>query len=337
MPPIDPANESHLDFVAHGYRLEGHTPEYLCWWNAEVAESCGRLEDARFWSFLRLYIEEFSERFEDPDGLMFTNPFASKSNPATTANLSPRGSAQMISQTPKPIPLKRLDENLDVEDLDLSASSSSASSCSSDDDSTDKETTSAPHRSRFLAFAPPDNRRLSESLTITSIQSPALTAIPAGNNSVRTTPRTLFAQVIGQSGARTKQRSGSSTSNSHGYSDYPDPYGVVPGTPPSNRMSASRILVRPGEKNFTSLSGSSKASPNASKRPSPHINANSNLAAPPRASIGDAASEQTRQTEYIDSEWSKYKRQRAETVLEWWRCYVNDVSGSSKYSAMNRC
>jgi len=77
MPPIDPANESHLDFVAHGYRLEGHTPEYLCCWNAEVAESCGRFEDARFWAFLRLYIEEFSERVEDPDGLLFTNPFDS--------------------------------------------------------------------------------------------------------------------------------------------------------------------------------------------------------------------------------------------------------------------
>ena len=328
MPPIDPIDESHLDFVAHGYKLEGDAPEKLCWWNSEVAESCGKLDDARFWSFLRLYIEEFTEHSPEHQAQMFTNPFSSKSNPNTTTNMSPRGPTQSISETPKPIPLERLDENLDVEELTLSSSSSSTSSCSSDD-STDKPVSTAPHRSRFLAFAPLDNRRLSESINAASLQS-SVTVIPPNNSSARATPRTLLAQVVGQSGGRGKQRSGSSNSNSNsnsvGYSDYPDPYGVVPGTPPS-RMTASRILANPTEKGFTSISTSSKASPIASKRPSPHINANSNNVQPPRTSIGDPTLDPSREGGYIETEWSKYKRQRADTVLEWWRCYVNDVSG----------
>jgi len=328
MPPIDPADESHFDLIAHGYRLEGESPETLCWWNAEVAESCGRLDDSRFWAFLRLYIEEFAQTRANDESQIFTNPFASKTNPTTTTTTSPRGHTLNMSATPKSIPLKRLEQNLDVEELTLSSSSSSASSCSSDSDSTDRETTTAPNRSRFLAFAPPDNRRLSESVMASSMISSTLTAIPAGQTSARTTPRTLFAQVIGPAGVRAKPRTNSSNSNSNsnGYSDYPDPYGVVPGTPPSNRMSVSRIITRPTEKGHASLSTSSKASPVASKRPSPQVNANRNVAAPPRVSLGDASMIPNSDGEYVDEDWVRYKNQRAETVLEWWKCYVNDVS-----------
>lgn len=307
--------------MADRYRIEGETTEWLCGWNAEVADSCGRRDDARFWLFLRAFVEEFTK---DPvfDEKVFTNPLQARSQLGTPLMMSPRGHAKALD-SPKPIPLERLVDTLDdVEELMTSSSSSSGSSSGSSE--TDDGKSHTPQRSRFIAFAPLDNRRLSESLTISSRQSSVATALPPASGSARATPKTLFAQVVGQANARSKQRSGSSASN--GNSDWPDPYGVSAGTPGSNRMTSSRLLNDyPDPYGVTTRSESSRASPATSKKASPQITANKNVPVPPRDSIGGPAVD-GKDESYDSEEWAAYKRQRAGTVLEWWRCYVDDVS-----------
>jgi len=323
MPPIETAaEEDHLAYMAERYRIEGESTEWLCGWNAEVADSCGRRDDARFWLFLRAFVEEFTK---DPifDEKVFTNPLQARSQLATPLNMSPRGHAAKPLDSPKPIPLERLDDTLDdVEELATSSSSSSGSSTGSSE--TEGDRSNVPQRSRFLAFAPLDNRRLSESLTISSRRSSIAAALPNGLGSARATPKTLFAQAVGQASARSRQRSGSSASN--GNSDWPDPYGVSAGTPGSNRMTSSRLLNDyPDPYGIAAKSDSSRATPNASKKASPQLLANKNVVVPPRDSIS-AATVEVKEENYGNEEWEAYKRQRAETVLQWWRCYVDDVS-----------
>ena len=288
MPPIEiAAEEDHLGYIADHYRLQGDSPERLCAWNSQIAAYCGRMDDARFWTFLRLFAEEFAA----PTHVRLDGAIRD----------SPRGATIPIPTVPKAIHLERLDDALDVEEL-LSSSSSSSSSGSD----TDRPPTV--QKSRFIAFAPVDTRRINETqMSRASVAS----SHPA---SIRATPRALLAQAV--SASRT-QPSGSSHSN--GYSDYPDPYGVVPTQGRSSRdhdYSGTYIAHK---------SDSSRQSPNTSTKPSPVINPVKGLTAPPKESIGPAVGEPSRESEYDKASWELYTKQRAETVLKWWRCYIDDV------------
>lgn len=341
MPPIEvAAEEDHFGYIAERYKLQGSTPEEICLWNGEVAASCGREDDARFWLFLRLFIEEFRLKpslFDD--GIFDPNNNVSLPTPQ---NMSPRGITPLRPlASPKPIPLERLDDSIDeVEELASSSSSSRSSSPSSSASSSETDRLGTAHKSRFMAFAPPDTRRLSETLTAASRHSSIATVTPfspGGNTTspqpARATPRTLFAQTLDQ----VKKKKDSGSSGSIGASDYPDPYGVTAMTPPASRLASSRILSEYPDPYgvSTARSGSSRASPAASKKPSPQIRPDRSMVLPPKDSLGlpntmssarDAERDREREAEFDAKAWEGYKRQRAERILQWWHLYINDVS-----------
>lgn len=341
MPPIEvAAEEDHLGYIAERYKLEGAPAEELCLWNGEVAATCGRDDDARFWIFLRLFIEEFSAKPSLFDDNVFDH--VAHGPLPTPQNLSPKGITPFKPLlSPRPIPLERLDDSIDeIEELVSSTSSSRSSSPSSSCSSSETDRAGPTHKSRFIAFAPMDNRRLSESLTAASRHSSVATVIPSSlsnttsPHTARATPRTLLAQTMDQAN-KGGHDSGSSLSN--GMNDYPDPYGVSNTTPPANRMASSKLLNDyPDPYGYTATkSSSSRQSPATSKKPSPHIRPDRSVILPPKDSLGlpvaltldrEKEKEKERENDFDAKAWEGYRLQRAERILQWWHLYINDVS-----------
>ncbi|WWD20381.1 hypothetical protein CI109_104857 [Kwoniella shandongensis] len=170
--PFPETDEAEFAYLAKWYKLEGEAPETLCQWNRDIAQWCGREDDARLWSFLKLLIEEFAPSADGFNEDVFSQPLPSTARLQSPLNLSPtRGAESPVShQATKrgsydraiaPIPLERVDQALfdvstdAVEEL-LSTASSSSRSTRSYSDSDEDEDGTPPSRSRFLAFAPPE-------------------------------------------------------------------------------------------------------------------------------------------------------------------------------------
>ena len=254
-----------FDYMAQQYKLEGEAPEVLCQWNREVAQICGREDDARLWSFLKVLIEEFSPS-TDGQGFneeIFSQAITQSTQVPTPPNASPRGaspklpniSSTALTATPRtmpvaPIILQRIGDPADTSDAVVEDTSESESQSGSSSDSP------ATIRSSFMTFAPPGTPGASPSASrdrprVTAPPPSAITSPPNRDPSGRV-PRSLLAQAVNRSSRHADYDSSSSdeeaaskaVDEARGQSiarilnDYPDPYGILPEVP--SRQSDSR-------------------------------------------------------------------------------------------------
>ncbi|KAK8849751.1 hypothetical protein IAR55_005086 [Kwoniella newhampshirensis] len=170
--PFPDTDEAEFAYLAKWYKLEGDAPEQLCQWNRDIAQWCGRDDDARLWALLKVLIEEFAPSTDGFNEDVFSQPLPSTAQMPSPLGMSPTAGAESpvshqttkrgsYDRAPAPIPLERVDQALfdmstdAVEDLSSTTSSSSHSARSYSDSESDEEDTTPP-RSRFLAFAPVD-------------------------------------------------------------------------------------------------------------------------------------------------------------------------------------
>jgi hypothetical protein len=301
------------------------------------------MDDARLWTLLKSLIEEFAPSSDAKhfDEGIFGDTILQMEKRTSPTDISPRGSLAKPQPpaSPHSIPLERLEDALDDTEETL-LSSPSASSGSSTSDSSSDAGSATPMRSKFFAFAPPDPKR------VVDIQSTsrAVSTSRQVSSSYRATPNALLAQSLSQASkmpvdkpSKSRESRGSTSMEA----DYPDPYGVInsytpppPSTTASN--STSRLVSRgvgewpdPYGIGHRSAETSARVSPMTSHKPSPKLAPEmKNVKTPLRdwTLSGGSGSSENRQKDYTDSEWAAYKAKRCQVLLDWWQCYVNDVS-----------
>lgn len=254
-----------FDYMAQQYKLEGMAPEVLCQWNREVAQICGREDDARLWSFLKVLIEEFSPS-ADGQGFneeIFSQAITQGTHVPTPPNASPRGpsptlpnvTSTTLPATPRAVPvapivLQRIDDRDGGAVTVIEEDSGSES---------DSGSTSGPPpvaRSSFMTFAPPGtpgaSPRASKDKPRVSAPPPSAVTSPPNRDPSGRVPRSLLAQAVNRSSRQADYDSDSSDEDTtskaiddaRGQSiarilnDYPDPYGILPEVP--SRQSDSR-------------------------------------------------------------------------------------------------
>ncbi|ORY34659.1 hypothetical protein BCR39DRAFT_513871 [Naematelia encephala] len=347
--PVPEDDEDEFAYMAHHYKLEGKAPEQLCQWNREVAEICGRPDDARLWTYLKVLIEEFAP---SADGSPFNEEIFSGTLPAPSQFLpqdivSP-GDSHPSTREPSPIrgnarvatiPLERavdtlVDTSQDaVEELLSSTSSSSTSS----------DASATPSKGRFVAFLPPDIRNISDSQP--RLPSTGSSGIPS-SLSRRGTFQTLFTQAVTQSQSQQsqntqqqqQQQSGRDHSSPASSSDidYPDPYGIGAATTtavPTRHSSADRSHTATSSVGADSRDRSGSVTKSRSS-PLPGQNHHQqNGSNRPLASQGPTAEKKVaivpatakdRETQFGADEWEAYRRKRCEVLKDWWQTYIND-------------
>jgi hypothetical protein len=386
--PLPEADSEEFSYLAQHYRLDGDAPENLCQWNREVrrsqvavpmrqrlmrmqvAEMCGRHDDARLWSFLGVLVEEFapSSDHREFNEAIFSEPPKPTSQVPTPPDLSPRGDSAEFSLSPDrssptrpifngrtaaiPIALERGDDHLfdtssdmveDLLDETPSASSSSGSA--------------TPQKSRFRAFLPPDARRISEARTSVSTVVPPNTRNHSGAalpRSDSTTPRTSGSSSDEQTRRASDKLSSSMimTSTAKGLYDWPDPYGIAPSTSGSSRASSSASpLPWKAEERPITMTTTQPAQPAALANggistsvngggPASGMIAKSILA--PRGSeesarkiSGGGPPVQAPFKGKVDLEAEavkRYRQRRCQLLLDWWQSYVEEVSGGGRGS-----
>jgi hypothetical protein len=273
--PILDTDTEEFVYLAHHYRLDGDTPENLCQWNREVGSStnvrqiprlimqvadlCGRHDDARVWSFLRMLIVEFAPSADHKafnEGI-FSRPIESADRLPTPPNLSPLGESPDMStpasgpaqsslpnvcDTLLPIALHRgndhlLDSSGDLVEqlLDGTPSGSPPSPYSG---------SATPQTGRFKAFLPPDTKRISEARTSISTTVPHDTR----NHTSKASGQIIQRGSSGSSDEQDRKPNKNKLSNSmimtntaKALYEWPDPYGIAPGlsTGSSSRASSN--------------------------------------------------------------------------------------------------
>ncbi|KAK4687450.1 SEA/GATOR complex protein SEA2/WDR24, partial [Tremellales sp. Uapishka_1] len=196
--PLADSDEEEFAYIANHYRLDGDSPEHLCEWNREIAEICGRDDDARLWMFLKSLIEECNilpDKRQPKDELSQLFDLA----PSALA-----GSPELVTA----IPLKRIEiqrkASTVYEDDDYSTSPSSSSSLSS---------STSPVKSRFLSFLLPDTTPPTPQSTL-PVKDLSQSAIVSSKSLLRSLAK--------------KKSTESSDEEMTDDPDYPDPYGILP-------------------------------------------------------------------------------------------------------------
>ena len=314
----------------------------------------GRTDDARCWSLLQQYIEDvaptpdsqFSENVFDKSTKTRQQSDSALHSPTagpTELTKSPIANESVSTFSPEVIPLERLgvhdDSNDDVEELVSDSSSSSGSGSGS--------ITPGVTRTRFITFAPHGTER-------TDLRASTSTAVPKHSNPQSQPPSRERSRQLRPKGHRRH-------SSSEEDDAYPDPYGISihdrrsrqssantsrssarssPNIAPNQRVSTikgSPVMLPsratrdrepasgPGQSSGSgtgsgrqSVSGSTRPSLAGSTRPS-LVGGNGNgkrdksgLVPTSRGWMDPAALE-------------RYKQERGDAVLQWWRSYVDDV------------
>lgn len=253
-----------------------------------MAEICGRADDARLWSFLQALITEFHPHqasLDDED----TGVPISQLVRTDTPPLIPSASSPLM------IPLERVPDHYadtstdQVEDLLPTPSSSTIS-----------EEVPA---SRFMAFLPPDSRRIGQ-LHPNATQGNGFRTASSNQHH----PRTPSLQVDGPSKARDRQ--GSSGSNTV-EEDYPDPYGILPEERRSESGSHSR-------------SRGNDRSEGAKLKPK--VNEGARSRSPMNGHVTKLGGKVSGDRSGKDMAWEEYKAVRMGILISWWRACVDDVS-----------
>jgi hypothetical protein len=305
----------------------------------------GRTDDARCWSLLRQYIEDIAPT---PDTQFLENIFnqptkTTKQEPDSAIQSPKAGPSELtkspISTTtfsPKAIPLERIglhvdDPNDDVEEL-LSDSISSASGSGS--------ITPSINRTRFITFAPHTDIDLRASVSTATPSNPQSHA-PSRERSRQLRPR----------GHRRH-------SSSEEDDAYPDPYGISihdrrsrqssantsrssarssPNIAPHHRVSTMKgsPVMLPSRMSREITQGQSSGSGSGSTRQSLAGSARPSLAGSTRPSLMAPNGKREKSGLIPTSRgWmdpialDRYKKERGESILQWWRSYVDDVSRS---------
>lgn len=311
----------------------------------------GRTDDARCWSLLQQYIEDVAPT---PDSQFHENVFNNNNTKARqetdSALQSPtagpseltkspmtNGTASILS--PEVIPLERLgvnDPNDDVEEL-VSDSSSSGSESGS--------VTPGVNRTRFITFAPHGAER-------TDLRASTSTAVPSNPHPQSQPPSRERSRQLRPRGHRRH-------SSSEEDDAYPDPYGISvhdrrsrqssantsrsstrssPNIAPNHRVSTIKgsPLILPSRTNrdrdHGPEPGPSSGSGTGSGRQSVAGSTRPSLAGSARPSLIAANGKRDKSGLVPTSRgWmdpvavERYKKERGDAVLQWWRSYVDDV------------
>jgi hypothetical protein len=314
----------------------------------------GRTDDARCWSLLQQYIEDVAPT---PDNQFNEDVFGKPTRTrqdidsalhSPTAGPSGLTKSPMANEpssifSPEVIPLERLgkheDPNDDVEELVSDASSSSGSGSGS--------ITPGVNRTRFITFAPHGAER-------TDLRASTSTAVPPPSNPQSQPPSRERSRQLRPVGHRRHLSSDEDDA-------YPDPYGISaldrrsrqssantsrssarssPNIAPNHRVStikgspvilpASRVArgreshSRP-DHGHDSGSGSAHHSVAGSTRPSLAGSARPSLIAT-NGKREKSGLVPTNRGWMDPAVLERYKKERGESVLQWWRSYVDDVS-----------
>jgi len=324
--PLPDNDEAEFEYLAMHYRLEGDTPTNLCRWNREVAEICGRLDEARIWDHLQGLMEEFAVI---ADGMFNEAVFSqATTTPAPVARVpSPRGDEGQISPPmpyggPHGILLDRAESLVADSEDEPDSASDSCSLHSSDSSSCGPQT--PPKKSRFKSFMPPSIPHPSSMRTASQSRAESTSAATYTRSSYIGRPKRL--QVIE---APTTEETPTPVADM----DYPDPYGIAAAleavapqgsrggltsrsTPHSTRPPTPAMLDR------KVLIGSAHGSPSGSQRPSV-------VAATKDARLQPATITRRAQDSFHSDEWDKYRNARCKVFLDWWKSYIDDVSHRS--------
>ena len=313
----------------------------------------GRTDDARCWALLQQYIEDvaptpdnqFNENVFDKSAKtkQETEPALQSPTAGPTALMkSPISNEPASIFSPEAIPLERLglhgDPNDDVEEL-VSDSSSSAGSGSG-------SITPSINRTRFITFAPHGTER-------TDLRASTSTTVPAHSNS-RTQPPSR------ERSRQLRHRVHRPHSSSEEDDAYPDPYGISihdrrsrqsstntsqssarssPNIAPNHRVSTIKaspvMLPSRATRDRDQAPGQSSGSGSGSARPSIAGSTRPSLAGSARPSLGGGNGKREKSglvptgRGWMDpAALERYKKERGEAILQWWRSYVDDVSGT---------
>lgn len=312
--------------------------------DVQIATMCGRVDDARCWSLVRQLIQDVSPPAGDGFADNVFNQSSTEGAAIKSPPPSPRGrsasftkSPQTVLQanslpSPRPIQLERavLSEDSASEAAEELLSEASASSTSV------AETSPRGRKTRFLSFVPPG------------------TESPAAKQDLQASTSTLMAT----SSAKQNTQDRSNRLRPHfarrhsSFSDddaYPDPYGIShvernrqssthsarssnktsPSLMPDKRVSTMRAspIVLPNK--MSQDQGS--ASGSGSNRPSLAGSARPSLAGSARPSAFGVKKDKsglvpTSQGWMDPDALDRYRDDRSEPILQWWRSYVDDVS-----------
>ena len=314
----------------------------------------GRTDDARCWSLLQQYIEDVAPT---PDSQFSENVFdkSTKTRQQSDSALhsptagpseltkSPIATGSASNFSPEVIPLERLsvhdDSNDDVEELVSDSSSSSGSGSGS--------ITPGVNRTRFITFAPHGTER-------TDLRASTSTAVPKLSNPQSHPPSRERSRQLRPKGHRRQ-------SSSEEDDAYPDPYGISihdrrsrqssantsrssarssPNIAPNHRVSTIKgsPVMLPSratrDRDPASGTGQSSGSGTGSGRQSVSGSTRPSLAGSTRPSlVGGSGNGKRDKSGLIPTSrgWmdpaalERYKQERGEAVLQWWRSYVDDV------------
>ena len=314
----------------------------------------GRTDDARCWSLLQQYIEDVAPT---PDSQFSENVFdkSTKTRQQSDSALhsptagpseltkSPIANESASTFSPEVIPLERLgvhdDSNDDVEELVSDSSSLSGSGSGS--------ITPGVNRTRFITFAPHGTER-------TDLRASTSTAVPKHSNPQSHPPSRERSRQLRPKGHRHH-------SSSEEDDAYPDPYGISihdrrsrqssantsrssarssPNIAPNHRVSTIKgspvMLPSRATRDRESISGpgQSSGSGTGSGRQSVSGSTRPSLAGSTRPSlVGGSGNGKRDKSGLVPTSrgWmdpaalERYKQERGETVLQWWRSYVDDV------------
>jgi hypothetical protein len=316
----------------------------------------GRTDDARCWSLLQQYIEDvaptpdsqFSENVFDKSTKTRQQSDSALHSPTagpTELTKSPIPNESVSTFSPEVIPLERLgvhdDSNDDVEELVSDSSSSSGSGSGS--------ITPGVTRTRFITFAPHGTER-------TDLRASTSTAVPKHSNPQSQPPSRERSRQLRPKGHRRH-------SSSEEDDAYPDPYGISvhdrrsrqssantsrssarssPNIAPNQRVSTikgSPVLLpsrATRDRDPASGTGQSSGSGTGSGRQSVSGSTRPSLAGSNRPSLvggnGNGNGKRDKSGLVPTSRgWmdpaalERYKQERGEAVLQWWRSYVDDV------------
>jgi hypothetical protein len=312
----------------------------------------GRIDDARCWTLLQQYIEDVAPT---PDSQFNENVFDKSTKNSrletdsalhsptagpTDLTKSPMSNAPASMFSPEAIPLERLsihsdDPNDDVEEL-MSDSSSSGSGSGS--------ITPGINRTRFITFAPHGSER-------TDLRASTSTAVPTPSNPQSQAPSRERSRQLRPRGHRRHSSSDEDDA-------YPDPYGISihqsrtrqssantsrssarssPNIAPNQRVSTIKgspvILPSRATRERDLGPGTNTGSGSGSARPSLAGSTRPSLAGSARPSLTAANGKRdksglvpTNRGWMEPAALERYKKERGEAVLQWWRSYVDDVS-----------
>jgi hypothetical protein len=302
----------------------------------QIALECGRPDDARLWTLLNMLIMEFAPTAnrDSFDEEIFTHPLESIKRMPTPEEMSPRGhgkgesSPVLSTDIPftstyiQPIALQRVDDEMeDVEEL-LSTNSSSASNSSSS-----SYAKPAKSKSRFLSFVPPDISSaptlLNSSDSNESSPNPNHPHFRDSTATVIISPATvLLNNNYNKSNPVSVAISKSSSSNSSSAADWPDPYGVLPGSSTPRTQIQTQNQTQAGNVNASTDTSASTVKRNSGQ------GLQQGMRSSPMIEAKGSGKEVVVKDLVLDKEVREYKEERLRVLRRWWEGCIDDVSGS---------